>query len=145
MAKHPEVIQLAIQGKLEELDRNLGTPEFFRNARCKDVDPTLFFAESNSKVAQAKEVCSMCPLRQMCLDWAMKNAEEGIYGALTPRERKKLRAGADIIDIHDIRIMVEQRDLILGEALDKAIAHFKVTERTIYRWRQILNPSQKAS
>jgi hypothetical protein len=40
--------------------------------------------------------------------------------------------------------MVEQRDLILGEALDKAIAHFKVTERTIYRWRQILSLAKKA-
>ena len=80
----------------------------------------------------------------MCLDWAWQNAEEGIYGSLTPRERKKLRAGADIIDIHDIRIMVEQRDLILSEALDKAIAHFKVNERTIYRWRQILNLAKKA-
>ena len=65
MAKQPEVIQLAIQGKLEELDRNLGTPEFFQNARCKDADPTLFFAESNSKVAQAKK-CAQCALSDKC-------------------------------------------------------------------------------
>jgi hypothetical protein len=56
-----------------------------------------------------------------------------------------LRAGADIIDINDIRIMKEQRDLILNSALDKAIAYFRVNERTIYRWRELLNPTKKAS
>ena len=144
MAKQPQVIELAIQGKLKELDRDLGTPEFFSEASCKDADPTLFFAESNSKVAHAKKVCASCPIQQLCLEWALENAEDGVYGSLTPRERMKMRAGADIIDINDIRVMVEQRDLILGEALEKAIAHFKVNERTIYRWRQILSPAQKA-
>lgn len=145
MAKRPQVVELAIQGKLEELDRDLGTPAFFADAGCKDADPTLFFADSNSKIARAKEVCASCPIQPMCLKWSLENAEDGVYGGMTPRERKKKRAGADIIDINDIRIMREQRDLILGDAVDKAIAHFKVNERTIYRWRRILSPSKKAS
>lgn len=145
MSKRPAVVQLAIQGKLEELERDLGTPGFFADSKCKNADPTLFFAESNSKIAQAKEVCVSCPIRKMCLDWAVENAEEGIYGAMTPRERKKLRAGADIIDINEIRVMKEQRDLIMNSAIDRAVAYFRVNERTIYRWRQMLNPSQKAS
>jgi WhiB family redox-sensing transcriptional regulator len=145
MTKRPAIINLAIQGKLELLDRDLGTPAFFSDANCKDADPTLFFAESNSKIAQAKEVCASCPIQQMCLDWAMQNAEDGVYGSTTPRERKKLRKGADIIDINEIRLMKEQRELILNSALDTAIAYFHVNERTIYRWRQMLNPSQKAS
>lgn len=145
MTKRPSVINLAIQGKLELLERDLGTPAFFSNANCKDADPTLFFAESNSQIAQAKGVCASCPIQQMCLDWAMQNAEDGVYGATTPRERKKLRKGADIIDINEIRVMKEQRDLILNSALDTAIAYFKVNERTIYRWRQMLSPTQKAS
>lgn len=145
MAKRPEVIQLAIQGKLELLERDLGTPVFFAESKCKNADPTLFFAESNSKIAQAKEVCVGCPIRKMCLDWAVENAEEGIYGAMTPRERKKLRAGTEIIDINEIRVMKEQRDLIMNAAIDRAVAYFRVNERTIYRWRQMLNLSQKAS
>lgn len=145
MTKRPEVIQLAIQGKLELLNRELGTPAFFSNAECKEADPTLFFGESNSEIARAKEVCASCPIKQMCLDWAVQNAEGGIYGGKTARERKKLRAGADIIDISDIRVMQEQRDMILNSALDRAIDHFKVNERTIYRWRQMLQPIQKAS
>ena len=145
MTKRPEVIQLAIQGKLELLDRDLGTPAFFIDANCKDADPTIFFAESNSKIAQAKQVCAVCPIQQLCLDWAVENAEDGVYGAMTPRERKKLRKGADIIDINEIRQMKDQREIILHSALDTAIAYFKVNERTIYRWRQMLNPEQKAS
>ena len=145
MQKRPEVIQLAIQGKLEFLDRALETPSFFADASCKNADATLFFAASNSKIAQAKAICNNCPIRPLCLEWAVRNAEEGIYGATTPCERKKLRKGAVILDISTIRQMQEQRDLILYSALEQAVNHFDVNVRTIHRWRQILNPSQKAS
>jgi len=143
--KRPEVIQLALQGKLELLDRALESPAFFADASCKDADATLFFAASNSKIAHAKAICNNCPIRQMCLEWAMKNAEDGIYGATTPRERKKIRKGAEILDISTIRQMQEQRNVILCSALDQAVTHFNVDARTIYRWRQMLTTKQKAS
>ena len=145
MQKRPEVIQLAIQGKLELLDRALETPAFFADANCKNADATLFFAESNSKIARAKAICAECPIKIMCLNWAVRNAEEGIYGATTPCERKKLRKGAEIVDISTIRIMQEQRDLILTSSLDQAVSHFNVNVRTIHRWRQMLTTKQKAS
>jgi WhiB family transcriptional regulator, redox-sensing transcriptional regulator len=39
---------------------------------------------------RAKEVCDVCPVRMCCLTFAIKNNEtEGIWGGLTPGERKR--------------------------------------------------------
>jgi WhiB family transcriptional regulator, redox-sensing transcriptional regulator len=138
MAKQPEVVQLAIQGKLELLDRELGMPLFFRDANCKDADPNLFFSESLSQNKAAKEVCFVCPIRQQCFSWAIENTDEGIYGGMTPGERLQFRRGAKILDLSEIREMKLQRDLILNSEINRAVNFFNVNERTIYRWRRLL-------
>jgi hypothetical protein len=60
-------------------------------AKCTNpaVDPEWFFDEQLPILAKA--VCETCPLKQACLNWAIKSGEPyGIYGGLTPEERKKL-------------------------------------------------------
>lgn len=38
---------------------------------------------------EARAVCNQCPVRKACLDWAIDQHEEcGMYGGLTPRQRK---------------------------------------------------------
>ena len=40
----------------------------------------------------AEVFCSGCPVRQLCLDYAMKNDEQfGVWGGKTPEERFKMR------------------------------------------------------
>ncbi|MDX1449778.1 MAG: WhiB family transcriptional regulator, partial [Acidimicrobiia bacterium] len=42
--------------------------------------------------ALAKKTCSRCAVRADCLSYAMEtNQSEGIWGGLTPRERRSLR------------------------------------------------------
>lgn len=59
--------------------------------------PDLFFQELKGSDAihnqrLAKELCSGCPIIVQCLDYAMKQNEEyGIWGGLSPYERKQLR------------------------------------------------------
>ena len=44
------------------------------------------------RVADAKATCIECPLREACLDWALKNDEVfGIWGGFTARERRRLQ------------------------------------------------------
>jgi WhiB family redox-sensing transcriptional regulator len=39
----------------------------------------------------AKRICSECPVREACLDYALRMREpEGIWGGLTADERRKL-------------------------------------------------------
>lgn len=51
----------------------------------------LFFSESATKQAIAKSLCNTCDFKQECLEQAIKgNCEFGIFGGLTPAERKAI-------------------------------------------------------
>lgn len=65
-------------------------------AACKDEDPELFFPVSEvgpgeRQVAQAKAVCARCPVRAICLGYALdEGLDHGVFGGTTPDERRKL-------------------------------------------------------
>ncbi|HEY1823986.1 MAG TPA: WhiB family transcriptional regulator [Trebonia sp.] len=68
-------------------------------ACCLTADPDLFFpvavgTAAIKQITQARRVCAGCPVRQQCLDFAMRTREPaGIWGGTTPEERvKELRA-----------------------------------------------------
>lgn len=61
----------------------------WRNAaRCREVDPELFFPVGNNDPArmqaeQAKQVCRRCPVIEQCAQWAIENRmEHGVWGGL---------------------------------------------------------------
>lgn len=64
---------------------------------CRNNDPEMWFAESDSKALtaeqlEAKRLCDTCPVRLACLEKAFDNHEEwGIWGGLTPKERRDIR------------------------------------------------------
>jgi WhiB family redox-sensing transcriptional regulator len=69
---------------------------------CANVDPELFFPQEvemgDSRVvskyqnlAAAKAICSSCPLKLQCLEYAMKNYEVGVWGGTTENQRDELR------------------------------------------------------
>lgn len=61
-------------------------------ARCKGVDPELFFPERGASTCEAKEACRDCRVRRDCLEYALANGEVfGIWGGLSERERRKVR------------------------------------------------------
>ncbi|WP_411132728.1 WhiB family transcriptional regulator [Streptomyces sp. 030-HV] len=58
----------------------------------------MFFARTQNQqvVEAAKKLCSVCPLRQVCMDTAMDHPDyqqHGIFGGLTAHERKQLKRG----------------------------------------------------
>jgi len=60
-------------------------------AICAQTDPEAFFPEQGASTADAKKVCSGCPVRERCLQYALRNKERfGIWGAKSERERWKL-------------------------------------------------------
>jgi WhiB family transcriptional regulator, redox-sensing transcriptional regulator len=66
-------------------------------AACRDEDPELFFPIGTTgsalrQIEQAKAVCRRCPVVQQCLAWALTSGQDaGIWGGLTPEERRELR------------------------------------------------------
>lgn len=65
---------------------------------CRAYDPDLWFPlgwqgpANERQIGQAKSVCAVCPVRIACLEYALANGEaDGIYGGLTPKERRGMR------------------------------------------------------
>jgi hypothetical protein len=44
---------------------------------------------------EAKEVCDGCPVRPECLEWALENDEEGVWGGTSSYQRQQLRRTID--------------------------------------------------
>jgi WhiB family redox-sensing transcriptional regulator len=68
-------------------------------AACRGEDPALFFAPSyfekrgqkHAREAVAKAICSRCPVRAECLDFALATREtHGVWGGFNEMERRRL-------------------------------------------------------
>ncbi|MEV8639253.1 WhiB family transcriptional regulator [Streptosporangium sp. NPDC051023] len=68
-------------------------------ATCQGEDLVLFFGPDGERQAErdireeiAKEVCSWCPVRAACLNYALTRPEkDGIWGGLNENERAQER------------------------------------------------------
>lgn len=72
------------------------TPLWMEFAACRGLDPELFYAEGKGsgveQARRARKICSGCPARKACLDYALENNEQwGIWGGMTVRDRQKYR------------------------------------------------------
>ncbi|MFF3443592.1 WhiB family transcriptional regulator [Streptosporangium sp. NPDC002721] len=68
-----------------------------KNAACKREDPELFFplsyASDTPQVMAAKAICRHCPILTACRAYVTAHPQDdGIWAALTPRERRAHRA-----------------------------------------------------
>lgn len=69
----------------------------FGLAPCATVDnPDMFNHDEHifgaaEVTAAAKAVCTPCPYIKECFSWAMANAESGVWGGTSERERKKMK------------------------------------------------------
>jgi len=68
-------------------------------ALCQHEDPELFFPVGTSgpalaQIERARAVCHRCPVADQCLRWALVTGQDaGLWGGLTPEERRALRRG----------------------------------------------------
>lgn len=74
------------------------TGHWREHASCRNYDPELFFPIAGrgsepyvKQVAEAKTVCSFCPVREQCLNFAMERIQTGVAGGLDEFERAALR------------------------------------------------------
>lgn len=77
----------------------LGNADYSWRSRaiCRDTDPDLFFPVGTTghalvQIDRAKQVCSECPVRVECLEFALEtNQDSGIWGGTSEEERRALR------------------------------------------------------
>lgn len=66
---------------------------------CQNTDPELWFPDDSDTLSStrtryntARKLCKVCPVRDLCLSYAMTQPEvDGMWGGLSPDERKQLR------------------------------------------------------
>lgn len=75
-----------------------------KNARsippCQTTDPELWYGiperdgfTQSSNYKPAKQLCSQCPVKNSCLEYALVAGEtQGVWGGLSPDERKQMRS-----------------------------------------------------
>ena len=77
-------------------------PDFLRllieQGLCATEDPDLFFPDHDERTAafanqaeQAKQICFRCPIMSTCADYSLQYEEYGVWGGMTPSERRKER------------------------------------------------------
>lgn len=78
-----------------------------QGAACRGEDTTLFFApnyfekrrQKDAREAKAKSFCIQCPVREVCLEYALKtNDDHGVWGGLNEMERRALLQRRSLMD-----------------------------------------------
>lgn len=59
-------------------------------ARCYGEDAELFFPQRGQNPRPAIAICHQCPVRQQCLELAMRLGVDGVWGGTTMRQRVAL-------------------------------------------------------
>jgi WhiB family transcriptional regulator, redox-sensing transcriptional regulator len=60
-------------------------------AACRTIPVELFFPPAEQEADDAKSVCDACTVKDPCLEFAITAGERfGIWGGLTPQERRSL-------------------------------------------------------
>jgi WhiB family transcriptional regulator, redox-sensing transcriptional regulator len=60
-------------------------------ARCRDVDPEVFFPKDGPGVLAAQRLCSECVVRESCLEYALENSiQHGVWGGTSERARRRI-------------------------------------------------------
>ena len=63
-------------------------------AACRALPPEMFFLDpaDTEGIENVKQICAECPVASECLSYAVStNQTEGVWGATTPGERRRLR------------------------------------------------------
>jgi WhiB family redox-sensing transcriptional regulator len=77
-----------------------GGDEWRSIAACRNVDTEVFFPASDLFSHRAKLICSTCPVRKQCLDWAIATGQrDGIWGGKTAKQRRRMsRANGSAVE-----------------------------------------------
>ena len=129
-------------------DPGAETTDWRARARCRDVDPEIFFPTAESGhlleagVAEARTVCAGCPVTAQCLEFARDRLPYGIAGGLTPAERRRdgstgrpsrrARSAAD--GRHSETADAGRAALRAGTSPAEVAREFGVSDRTVCRW-----------
>lgn len=70
--------------------------DWYAHGACLGIHPDHFHPDRGESTHEAKAICSTCPVRVECLDWALTTHQKfGIWGGTSERERRRIRRRLD--------------------------------------------------
>jgi len=93
---HPIPVERHIDAEPErlDLDQLIASlrPSWMAKGACVGTDPDAFFPPPGPKTDRdAKAICATCPVVDTCLEYALANHLDGVWGNTNGRERRRLR------------------------------------------------------
>jgi len=69
------------------------------SARCRGLSDIMYPENHNIRAVQlAKSICAECPVREQCLDYALRyNESHGIWGGMGERQRRAARYQRNLV------------------------------------------------
>ena len=65
--------------------------EWMAEGNCREQAPALFFPSDGVGVEVARRVCATCPVKEPCLEYALRNGiDHGVWGGASERERRRI-------------------------------------------------------
>ena len=78
----------------------IGRPPWMARAACRNTDTATFFPRRGEPSDAALAVCSHCPCRGPCLEFALAEPMiTGVWGGTTGKERRAMREPAGPVEI----------------------------------------------
>lgn len=75
------------------------SPLNYEDPACRGTDTDAYFpgVAYSRENHVAKKICTTCPHLDECFQWGIHHEEHGIWGGLTPNERRDYRRQRNII------------------------------------------------
>jgi len=80
-------------GDWVELAPLIDRPEWHRRAACRGAGPDAFYPRRGDPRAEARDLCSRCPVIAAC-GQAGADEQYGTWGGATPQQRRAARRAA---------------------------------------------------
>ncbi len=144
MTRRPKVLDVLSRGTLTP-EKGIGDDlSWASQGHCVGKDPDLFFDSSASQVSAAKAICSDCPVRRRCLEFAVSGNETGVWGGTTETERLQ----AFDVRPRELRVTHSEVADFLTEFLNWDLASlsrkYEVDSRTVLRWKKEIKEGELA-
>lgn len=119
----------------------------WRLARCVGHDPELWFPLDGDWGLEAKALCSTCPIREDCLEYAITHGDDhGIWGGVGGKARVELRKKRSTRrrQFHRGTLLIEQRDEQIAALTERGWSareiarHLKIPTERVYRRRRVI-------
>jgi len=65
--------------------------DWMTQGNCRTSPPDVFFPSDGVGVEVARRLCADCPVKEPCLEYALRNhIEHGVWGGASERERRRI-------------------------------------------------------